>query len=109
MKQVINSKNFKHRFKNSNALEKPKGWNLPFGNTKRGNHGNGFLLLGDAAGLVDPFTGEGIGNAMESGKIAADIVLKAKKLNNFSNQILSEYDKVLWEYLGSELKTSTLL
>ena len=109
MKQVINSKNFKYRFKNSNALEKPKGWNLPFGNTKRGNHGNGFLLLGDAAGLVDPFTGEGIGNAMESGKIAADIVLKAKKLNNFSNQILSEYDKVLWEYLGSELKTSTLL
>ena len=109
MSQVINSKNFKHRFKNSNALEKPKGWNLPFGNTKRGNHGNGFLLLGDAAGLVDPFTGEGIGNAMESGKIAADIVLKAKKLNNFSNQILSEYDKVLWEYLGSELKTSTLL
>jgi geranylgeranyl reductase family protein len=109
MKQVINSKNFKHRFKNSNALEKPKGWNLPFGNTKRGNHGNGFLLLGDAAGLVDPFTGEGIGNAMESGKIAADIVVKAKKLNNFSNQILSEYDKVLWEYLGSELKTSTLL
>jgi len=109
MNQVINSKNFKHRFKNSNALEKPKGWNLPFGNTKRENHGNGFLLLGDAAGLVDPFTGEGIGNAMESGKIAADIVLKAKKLNNFSNQILSEYDKVLWEYLGSELKTSTLL
>ncbi len=109
MKQVINSKNFKHRFKNSNALEKPKGWNLPFGNTKRENHGNGFLLLGDAAGLVDPFTGEGIGNAMESGKIAADIVLKAKKINNFSNQILSEYDKVLWEYLGSELKTSTLL
>lgn len=109
MQQVINSKNFKHRFKNSNALEKPKGWNLPFGNTKRENHGNGFLLLGDAAGLVDPFTGEGIGNAMESGKIAADIVLKAKKINNFSNQILSEYDKVLWEYLGSELKTSTLL
>lgn len=109
MKQVINSKNFKHRFKNSNALEKPKGWNLPFGNTKRENHGNGFLLLGDAAGLVDPFTGEGIGNAMESGKIAADIVLKAKKINNFSNQILSGYDKVLWEYLGSELKTSTLL
>ena len=109
MSQVINSKNFKHRFKNSNALEKPKGWNLPFGNTKRGNHGNGFLLLGDAAGLVDPFTGEGIGNAMESGKIAANIVLKAKKINNFSSQILSEYDKVLWEYLGSELKTSTLL
>jgi|TARA_B110000914_G_scaffold223740_1_gene239888 geranylgeranyl reductase family protein len=109
MEQVIDSKNFKHRFKNASALEKPKGWNLPFGNTKRKNHGNGFLLLGDAAGLVDPFTGEGIGNAMESGKIAAEVILKAKKINNFSKQILSEYDKELWGYLGSELKTSTLL
>ena len=109
MEQVIDSKNFKHRFKNASALEKPKGWNLPFGNTKRKNHGNGFLLLGDAAGLVDPFTGEGIGNAMESGKIAAEVILKAKKIDNFSKQILSEYDKELWGYLGSELKTSTLL
>ena len=109
MMQVINSKNFKQRFKNSAALEKPKGWNLPFGNTKRKNHGNGFLLLGDAAGLVDPFTGEGIGNAMESGKIAAKIVSNAKKINNFSKEVLSEYDKKLWGYLGSELKTSTLL
>ena len=109
MMQVINSKNFKQRFKNSAALEKPKGWNLPFGNTKRKNHGNGFLLLGDAAGLVDPFTGEGIGNAMESGKIAANVVLKAKRINNFSKEVLSEYDEELWGYLGSELKTSTLL
>ena len=109
MMQVINSKNFKQRFKNSAALEKPKGWNLPFGNTKRKNHGNGFLLLGDAAGLVDPFTGEGIGNAMESGKIAANIVSKAKKINNFSKEVLSEYDEELWGYLGGELKTSTLL
>ena len=52
-------------------LEKPKGWILPFGSIRRENHGEGFLLLGDAAGLVDPFTGEGFGNAMESGRIAA--------------------------------------
>ena len=39
----------KKRFKNSRPLEKPKGWNLPFGNIRRNNHGDGYLLLGDAA------------------------------------------------------------
>ena len=109
MHQVINSKNFRKRFKNAVPLEKPKGWNLPFGNTKRENHGNGFILLGDAAGLVDPFTGEGIGNAMESGKISAEVIAKAKRLNDYSKESFSEYDKRLWTYLGSELNTSTLL
>ena len=109
MQQVINSKNFRRRFKNAIPLEKPKGWNLPFGNTKRENHGSGFMLLGDAAGLVDPFTGEGIGNAMESGKISAEIIARAKRLNDYSKESFSEYDERLWNYLGSELNTSTLL
>ena len=109
MQKVINSENFINRFKNAIALEKPKGWNLPFGNTRRENHGDGFILLGDAAGLVDPFTGEGIGNAMESGKIAAETIIEAKKVNDYSKKFLSTYDEKLWNYLGSELDTSTLL
>ena len=32
--------------------------------------GNGCLLVGDSGSLVDPFTGEGIGNALLSSKIA---------------------------------------
>ena len=109
MQKVINSENFINRFKNAIVLEKPKGWNLPFGNTRRENHGDGFILLGDAAGLVDPFTGEGIGNAMESGKIAAETIIEAKKVNDYSKKFLSTYDEKLWNYLGSELDTSTLL
>ena len=109
MIKVINSDHFRHRFKDAVALEKPTGWNLPFGSFKRGNHGDGFLLLGDAAGLVDPFTGEGIGNAMESGRIAAKIAAKAKEKNNFTKEYLQSYDKELWEYLGGELSVSTRL
>ena len=59
--------------------------------------------------MVDPFTGEGIGNAMESGKIAAETIIEAKKVNDYSKQSLSTYDEKLWNYLGSELDTSTLL
>ena len=109
MLDVIKSENFKNRFKDAVPLEKPKGWNLPFGSIKRENHGNGFLLLGDAAGLVDPFTGEGIGNAMVSGRIASEIALKAKEVHNYTKEYLKTYDQNLWGYLGSELNTSTKL
>jgi geranylgeranyl reductase family protein len=37
----------------------------------------GMLLVGDAAGAVNPFNGEGIAYAMETGEIAADLVYEA--------------------------------
>jgi flavin-dependent dehydrogenase len=109
MLDVIDSENFRHRFKDAVPMEKPKGWNLPFGSIKRENHGDGFLLLGDAAGLVDPFTGEGIGNAMVSGRIASEIAARSKRDNNFTKQYLKKYDQDLWGYLGNELSTSSKL
>ena len=109
MDEIIESKYFRERFSNARALETPKGWNLPMGSIKRKNHGSGYLLLGDAAGLVDPFTGEGIGNAMVSAKHAIDIVKKAKDIGDYSINILREYDALVWNELGGELKTSTKL
>ena len=55
---------FKDRFQQAEALEMPKGWGLPMGSKQQTIAGDGFLLLGDAAALIDPFTGEGIGNGM---------------------------------------------
>ena len=106
---VTQSDYFKDRFSDSIQLEQPKGWNLPLGRIVRPNHGNGFMLLGDAAGIVDPFTGEGIGNAMASAKFAIEIADKAKVQNDYSKRILSEYNKLLWSSLGPELNTSTKL
>jgi len=82
---------------------------LPLGSIHRKNHGNGFMLLGDAAGLVDPFTGEGIGNAMFSAKFAMQIAKKAIKRGDFTEGMFQEYDKLLWGELGGELGTSTKL
>jgi len=109
MDEIIESNYFRERFSNASALEKPKGWNLPMGSIKRKNHGSGYMLLGDAAGLVDPFTGEGIGNAMVSAKHAAYIIKKAKDIGDYSMNILREYDTLVWNELGGELKTSTKL
>ena len=36
--------------------------------------GNGWLLVGDAAGFIDPFTGEGLGRALRSARLAVTAV-----------------------------------
>jgi geranylgeranyl reductase family protein len=38
----------------------------------RASHGEGFVLIGDAAAIVHPYTGEGISFALESGRAAAE-------------------------------------
>lgn len=37
----------------------------------------GALLIGDAAGFYDPFTGEGVGHALHSAQLAADVIASA--------------------------------
>ncbi len=47
---------------------------LPMGLSRTPPAQPGLLLVGDAAGLVNPFNGEGISYAMESGELAAELV-----------------------------------
>jgi geranylgeranyl reductase family protein len=47
---------------------------LPMGMNRRPLAVPGLLLAGDAGGIVNPFTGEGIAYAMESGELAAELV-----------------------------------
>ena len=109
MDEIVQSDYFRSRFGNAHPLEKPVGWNLPLGRIQRKNHGDGFMLIGDAAGLVDPFTGEGIGNAMVAAKFAAQVAHKAKNNGDVSEKAFKEYDQLVWNELGGELRTSTKL
>src|SRR5215472_10346 len=54
-----------------------RGAALPMGFNRTPAYTNGLLLTGDAAGLVNPFTGEGIAYALESGEIAAQVITQA--------------------------------
>lgn len=109
LQQCITSPWFINRFAETELLEKPVGWNLPVGSLHRRNYGNGFLLLGDAAGLIDPFTGEGIGNALYSGKYAVEMARIALSKGDFSEKFMSQYDRHLWQAIGPELGVSTKL
>lgn len=50
---------------------------LPMGGSRTPPAMPGMLVIGDAAGLVNPFNGEGIAYAMESGELAAELVAEA--------------------------------
>ncbi|MDG4821615.1 geranylgeranyl reductase family protein [Asanoa sp. WMMD1127] len=50
---------------------------LPMGFNRVPHYTRGVLLVGDSGGMVNPFNGEGIAYAMESGELAAEVVAQA--------------------------------
>ncbi len=94
----------KDRFKEAIPLDDIRGYGLPLGSKKRTLSANRLLLLGDAAGLIDPFTGEGIANAIRSGRIAAYHALKSFEQNKFDAGFNTRYDKEIYEKMWKEFR-----
>lgn len=109
MDEVIASPKFKERFSEAKPLEDMKGWGLPLGSKKRSIQGERFVLTGDAASLIDPFTGEGIGNAMMSGKLAAESVASALSKGTYQENKLHTYEDKVYNKLWGELRLSRML
>lgn len=65
------------RFSDACVISKPVGAPLTFGFSPTNIHRPGLIAVGDAAGLVNPFTGEGIATALDSGEIAASCISNA--------------------------------
>ena len=97
------------RFSKAERVSPYQAHPLPLWQRRDKISGDRFILLGDAAGLVDPFTGEGIGNAMASGEVAAGIVRDCFKSNDYSSGALSAYDRRIRRRMENELKTSRIL
>ncbi|PEJ56889.1 MULTISPECIES: FAD-dependent oxidoreductase [unclassified Bacillus (in: firmicutes)] len=67
--------------------------------------GNGVLVIGDAAQLVNAIHREGSNMAMTSGRLAAETIIEAKALDNYSDVVLKSYaDKLLASFVGQDLK-----
>lgn len=97
---------FKQRFAHAEMIGEVKLHALPLGSKKRKISGDNYMLLGDAGMLIDPFTGEGIGNAMLSGIIAAQKIADCMEQNDFSRELTAKYDDAVYKRLWSELLLS---
>ncbi|ALD21436.1 NAD(P)/FAD-dependent oxidoreductase [Hymenobacter sp. DG25A] len=96
----------KERFATAERLGPVRGFGLPLGSKRRSLSGVGYLLLGDAGSLIDPFSGEGISHAMVSGRHAADWAAKALAAGNTSAEFLKQYDAAVYRRLWQELRLS---
>jgi geranylgeranyl reductase family protein len=61
----------------ANADGSIQGAALPMGFSRVPHYQRGVLLVGDSGGMVNPFNGEGIAYAMESGELAAEVAVQA--------------------------------
>jgi flavin-dependent dehydrogenase len=91
---------FRERFRRAERIGGVHGWNLPTPDFRRTIAGSGFVLAGDAAGLVDPFSGEGIGNALDSGRVAAVVLAEAFAQGN-DEAVAAEYPVRLWRTIDA--------
>ena len=107
--QLENHPRFKDRFANAKLEGKILGWGLPLGSKKRSMSGDNYILTGDAASLIDPLTGEGIGNAVISGKYAAVYAMEAFEANDFSAEFFKRYDRMIHKKLRNEFRISHAL
>jgi geranylgeranyl reductase family protein len=79
-----------------------RGAALPMGFNRKPHYDSGLLLVGDAGGMVNPFNGEGIAYAMESGRLAADVIAQAfaRGTDAQRERVLQSYPKVMGDALG---------
>jgi len=99
----------KDRFRNAHALETVKGFGLPLGSVKKKISGNRLLLTGDSASLIDPFTGEGIANAIRSGRVAGSHAIDCFRSNQFSASFNAAYDREIYARMQQEFVISSTL
>ena len=84
----------------------PTGGRLPMGGSINPKVGPTWVVIGDAAGSINPFNGEGIDYAYETGRIAADLLSEC--LETGSGRPLQRYTQILDDEYGLYFKVARL-
>jgi len=98
-------------FTPENQVVPIRGGALPMGMNRKPIYLRGMLLTGDAAGLVNPFTGEGISYAMQSGRYAAEHIVEARARGfhtRSAERALNQYAEHISCALGSYYRMGRL-
>lgn len=96
------------RFKDAQPFEFHSGAYSLSGPIKK-LYANGLLIAGDAASQASPMIGEGIRYAMVFGKFAGEVAAKAKEKEDFSEDVLIQYQRKCENYLGIKFKIALKL
>ncbi|GLX96235.1 geranylgeranyl reductase family protein [Herbidospora sp. NBRC 101105] len=89
-------------FVEENMVGPIRGAALPMAFNRQPHYTRGLVLVGDAGGMINPFNGEGIAYAMETGRIAADAVVTAlaQPTPAARERVLRAYPRILKDAYG---------
>ncbi|GAA3124419.1 hypothetical protein GCM10020001_051450 [Nonomuraea salmonea] len=92
-------------FTEENMTGPIRGAALPMAFNRQPHYTRGLMLVGDSGGSINPFNGEGIAYAMETGEIAAEIIAKALRETTPAQRerTLRTYPRVLKDAYGGLL------
>jgi geranylgeranyl reductase family protein len=99
----------KKRLKNGGKLNNVAKWQLDFGSQSMQRAYAGALLVGDAAGLINPLTGGGIHNGLQSALIASGVIHEALAKDDTSLEQLRSFDLSIEENLKKNMRKSYLI
>ncbi len=97
----------KKRLLNGGQLHDVATWQLNFGSQANMEYSfDGAVLVGDAAGFINPITGGGIYNSTLSAELAAQVIEKALQTGDYSRQTLQAYDQLCRDAMWDNMKVS---
>ena len=88
---------------------KMDGWPITFFNPAQKLCASRVLLVGEAAGLINPLSGDGIQYALLSARWASETIGKACIVGDFSEEFLNAYAKIVHKEVGYDFALSNLL
>ncbi len=84
-------KAYRRLFPEDIEKQNPLTWPLPFlGPLQKTACGN-LLFIGDAAGLIEPFSGEGLYNSLKSSMMAVQALAKAEEMHSSAGPIYQDF------------------
>ena len=101
--------NLRRRFSEAKCTSPLVGGLIPYNADEYDCFGDNFFVCGDAADLIDPITGGGIGSAMASGYYAAQVAEKCVLNGNCSKAVTEEYSKLLQKRVGHDMHSRLVL
>jgi flavin-dependent dehydrogenase len=89
-------------FTEENRTRPVRGAALPMGFNRTPHYTRGLLLAGDSGGMVNPFNGEGIAYALESGETVARVIIQAlaRPTAASAERVLQSYPAALKDAYG---------
>jgi menaquinone-9 beta-reductase len=110
MNQLIeNDLELHKRLRNAKLVGQIRGWPLTTYNANQPLVDNRVMLVGDAAGLVNPLNGEGIQYALLSGRWASDVAITCLIANDLSKEALLAYQHFVEKELRYGMSLASLI